>query len=181
MLILTEIKVALVNEGNTYFFVNGWRTSVYNKQGLNTRTKKVVKSEIKLGLSFILVYTLSGMWLEKERWGNLDRAVRGSCSQGVLPMPQWRTRGQSPYILGFLSRADFIRMVSILGIYSLENLKFQQTTIKSRKNQETIVTDIWKEVIFFAIAPHIWNILWPQRVWTLIDRLQCSHTKLLMT
>ena len=45
-------------------------------------------------------------------------------------------------------------MVSILGIYSLRNLNFQQTTIKSRKNQEAIVTDIWKEVIFFAIAPH---------------------------
>ena len=45
-------------------------------------------------------------------------------------------------------------MVSILGIYSLRNLNFQQTTIKSRKNQEAIVTDIWKEVIFFTIAPH---------------------------
>lgn len=80
MLILTEIKVALVKEGNTYFFVNGRRTSVHNKQGLNTRTKIVVKSEIKLGLSFIYIYCQGCDWRkrgEEEIWPEVLGAAVG--------------------------------------------------------------------------------------------------------
>lgn len=81
MLILTEIKVALDNEGNTYFFVNGWRTSVYNKQGLNSRTKKVVKLEVGLSFIYRYIYCQGCDWRKREEeiWTEL---LGGSCSPG---------------------------------------------------------------------------------------------------
>jgi hypothetical protein len=42
---------------------------------------------------------------------------------------------------------------------------------KSRKNQEAIVTDIWKPIFFFASAPHNSEHL------VITKNLQCSHTK----